>query len=299
MDEARIKTTGGTDLFYRRWGSTDATTTAVIVHGIAEHSGRYHRLAGALVDRGLAVYAPDHEGHGHTAASAGPIRAGASGTDGIVSDIDEVVDLARTETAQDRVLIIGHSMGALLAQAWAERHGAKCSGLVLTGSPGAGAGDSEMAAALAAAVDAGLGDDELDALGMFNAPFEPARTPYDWLSRDEAEVDAAIADPRSGDAMPLTYGFVGNVLRLAVEEMEPSEIARIPSDVPVLLLTGDADPVSSDAANVRVLESRFRDAGLNVDAHYYPGARHEVFNETNRDEVVADLLAWIEGPPRR
>jgi alpha-beta hydrolase superfamily lysophospholipase len=106
-------------------------------------------------------------------------------------------------------------------------------------------------------------------------------------------VDKYIADPYCGDDNPLTYGYAAAVLETIADVMEPSAIERIPRRVPVLLLAGDADPVSENAAQVRELERRLRNAGLEVTARYYAGARHEVFNETNRDEVHADLLAWL------
>ena len=130
-------------------------------------------------------------------------------------------------------------------------------------------------------------------LAVFNDAFEPARTPYDWLSRDPAEVDAYIADPLCGDEMPMTYGFLASLMTLLAGEIEPDAIASIPSTVPVLLLTGAADPASNGAEHVHALEARLRAAGLTVDAIYYPDVRHEVLNEINRDEVEADLRAWL------
>jgi alpha-beta hydrolase superfamily lysophospholipase len=131
------------------------------------------------------------------------------------------------------------------------------------------------------------------ALGMFNAPFEPARTTFDWLSRDAAEVDAYIADPFCGDNHKMTFGFIASLTEMAADSMEVGAIERMPKTLPVLLLTGTADPVSNNSINVRALEKRVRDAGLPVDAIYYESARHEVLNETNRDEVHADIVEWI------
>lgn len=91
----------------------------------------------------------------------------------------------------------------------------------------------------------------------------------------------------------MTYGFVADLLSMAARAMDPAAIAQVPVGLPVLLLTGEADPVSSGAANVRALEQHLRYAGLAVDAVYYPGARHEVLNEVNRDQVHRDLLGWL------
>jgi alpha-beta hydrolase superfamily lysophospholipase len=155
-------------------------------------------------------------------------------------------------------------------------------------------GVAELATGIREAVDAGMADEPLDTLAGFNAAFEPARTPYDWLSRDPEEVDKYVTDPLCGSDLPLTYGFVAEMLETLATAMEPAAIARIPKDLPVLLMTGDEDPVSNGASQVHELEKRLRDAGLDVTAHYYPGARHEILNEINRDEVHADLLEWLD-----
>ena len=168
------------------------------------------------------------------------------------------------------------------------------SAYVLSGTMGPPEGTEEFVAGMRAALDAGMADEPLDALAGYNASDEPTRTSYDWLSRDDDEVDKYIADPLCGDDNPLTYGYVTVLLETIADVMEPSAIARIPTRMPVLLLTGDCDPVSENGAQVRELERRLREAGLDVTARYYAGARHEVLNETNRDEVHRDLVEWLD-----
>ena len=135
----------------------------------------------------------------------------------------------------------------------------------------------------------------LDALGAFNEHFEPARTRYDWLSRDPAEVDAYLADPLCGDDMPLTVPTRPASSRWPSGRRPRRRWPSCPDGLPVLLLSGQRDPVGgADAAQVTALAELLRDRGLPVEQHVYPEARHEVFNETNRDEVVADLLDWLD-----
>jgi alpha-beta hydrolase superfamily lysophospholipase len=295
MDELEFRDRDGVDVFYRRWLPTrKAKLCVLIAHGMSEHSGRYRRVAGLLQDRGYAVYAPDHRGHGRTAKSTGRGRTGPSGLDGALADLAQLSGIAQADQGAVRTVLFGHSMGALLAQAYAERHGTSLSALVLSGSPGADGALRETANAVRQAVDSGLGDQPFAGLSAFNAGIEPARTAFEWLSRDPAEVDAYVADPWCGDSLPMTHGYVAAVMAMAARAMEPGEIARIPVGLPVLLLTGEADPVSNGGANVRALEAHLRYAGLAVDAIYYPGARHEVLNEVNREEVHRDLLAWLE-----
>jgi alpha-beta hydrolase superfamily lysophospholipase len=290
----------GTRVHYRRWlPDGEVRGTVQIVHGASEHSGRYGRLAEALTSRGLAVYAMDLRGHGRTAESSGIGRFGGLGAGAGVDDLVEDVHALQLLIADDHPdvppVLLGHSMGSIIALASAERDGAGLVGLVLSGPIGAAPQLADTVAALEEAVAAGAGDNALDALGAFNQPFEPARTRYDWLSRDPAEVDAYIADPLSGDDMPLTAAYAAGVFRLAVESATPEAIAQLPDDLPVLLLSGRLDPVGgAEAAQVTALAELLRARGLSVEQHVYPDARHEVFNEINRDEVTGDLLTWLD-----
>ena len=295
MDEFTFRDADGVEVFTRRWlPIDDARAVVLVAHGLSEHSGRYARFADALVGAGYAVYAIDHRGHGRTAQSTGVGRAGPNGMDAILDDLHQLSDIAVAETAGLPVVLFGHSMGALVAQAYAERFGGELAALVLSGSGGANDDLGEMAAMIRGAVDGGLADEPMPMLAALNEGFEPARTPYDWLSRDEAEVDAYVADPMCGDDAPPTFGFIAEMMDTAVAAMQPDAIARIPTRVPVLLVTGERDVASSDAANVRELEARLRAAGLDVDARYYADARHELLNELNRDEVTADIVGWID-----
>jgi alpha-beta hydrolase superfamily lysophospholipase len=181
----------------------------------------------------------------------------------------------------------------MIAQGYAERCGDGLAGLALSGTSGPSLELADSGAALQGAVDAGMGDEVLEMLGPFNEQFEPARTPFDWLSRDPAEVDAYIADPLCGDEHRLTYGYVAGLMTMLASAMEPEQIELLPKHLPVLLVTGDRDPVSANGVGVREFEKRLRAAGLDVTAHYYPEARHELLNETNRDEVQEDIITWL------
>jgi alpha-beta hydrolase superfamily lysophospholipase len=285
----------GVEVFYRRWvPDGEARAVVLVAHGMSEHSGRYARLAEALTGRGYAVYAPDHRGHGRTSSSTGVGRVGPSGIEAVLTDLDRLRARAEKEHAAKPVVLFGHSMGALLSQAYVEQYGEGLVGLALSGTPGATDGLEAMVDMMRQAVEGGMGDDPVSALAGFNADAASARTPFDWLSRDEVEVDAYIADPYCGESHPMTYGFLAALMTLTQQAMTPEAIARIPAGLPILLLTGEADPASNMGANVRELEKRMQAAGLRVESLWYPGARHEILNEINREEVTADLLGWID-----
>ena len=287
---------------YRRWqppGETRATVQ--IVHGASEHSARYGRLADALVERGLAVYAMDLRGHGRTAEGTGIGRFGGMGRFGglgVERVLDDVAGLHRVMTHEHpgvHRILIGHSMGSIIALAAAERDGDDLSGLVLSGPIGVAPELVDSVTALDVAVASGMGDQVLDALGAFNQPFEPARTPFDWLSRDPAEVDAYIHDPLCGEEMPLTHAYAAGVFGLAVRAASPEAVADLPDGLPVLLMSGEHDPVGGvDGSRVTALAEMLRARGLPVEQHLYPEARHEVFNELNREAVTTDLLTWLD-----
>jgi alpha-beta hydrolase superfamily lysophospholipase len=286
----------GARLAVRRWTPDGPVRgTVQLVHGLSEHAGRYERLAGALTARGLAVAALDQRGHGLTAESTGPGRFGAGATSDAV--LDDVRDLGQRLAADHPGVprfLLGHSLGSAVALASAERDGADLAGLVLSGPIGVAPHLAAAVPQLEAAVAGGMGEQPMDALGAFNAPFEPARTPYDWLTRDPVEVDAYLADPLCGDDVPPTYRYGAGMFGLVTRAASPEGVAGLPDGLPVLLLAGQRDPVGgTDAAQVVALADLLRDRGLPVDLRVYPDARHEVFNETNRDEVTGDLLAWL------
>ena len=252
-----------------------------LAHGMGEHLLRYEPLAADLTDAGFVVVGQDHRGHGATAGEFGWGALGPGGWDELVRDIGRVSDRVRAEFPELPLVLLGHSMGSFAAQQFVLDASRDLTGLVLTGT--------STLDLLEPAMDF---DGPTD-LSAFNAPFEPARTDYDWLSRDEAQVDAYVADPRCG--FGLTTGDGRQMFVSARQLADPARVGRLRPDLPVYVAVGDQDPVNGQLALVHGLVQRLREAGLtDVTLRVYEGARHEVFNETNRDEVVADLLRWLD-----
>ncbi|MGY2066083.1 alpha/beta fold hydrolase [Blastococcus sp. SYSU DS0619] len=265
-----------------RWDPTGPVRGILqLTHGMGEHLLRYERLAAALTGAGWVVVGQDHRGHGATAQDGRWGDLGPGGWDELVRDIGRLSAHVRADLPDVPLVLLGHSMGSFAAQQYVLDHSAELAGLVLTGT---------------AALDLLEPAMDLDGptdLSAFNAAFAPARTEYDWLSRDEAEVDAYVADPRCGFGLSATDSrqmFVS-----ARQVADPGRLAGLRTDLPVYVAVGDRDPVTGQLALVHGLVQRLRDTGLtDVTLAVYPEARHEVFNETNRDEVVADLLAWLD-----
>ena len=274
----------GTEVGAYRWNpSVDATGIVVINHGMGEHAGRYARLAGALTGAGHVVYAKDHRGHGRTAAATGGLGSlGPGGWPGLVTDIVELVALVKEAHPGLPVVMIGHSMGSFALQQYVLDRSDELAGAILSGT--------SAIDVIAAGIDP---TQEVD-LSAFNAPFEPARTEYDWLSRDPDEVDAYVADDWCG--FGLDADGAASMLASLGECSDPGRLGEIRSDLPILLVSGTADPLAGGGELIELVASRYRDAGVaDVTVALHPDARHEVFNETNRDEITDALIGWIGG----
>jgi len=271
-----------------------------LVHGMGEHGARYERLARALCERGFAVFAADCRGHGQTAASEADLGhfADRDGWEKVVGDVRALGEhVAATHPGVARVLV-GHSMGSFIALDFLTRFGDTVHAAVLSGSAPSAGPLGWIFRALASAERLRLGARGESALlrallfGRFNSAFEPARTPFDWLSRDEDEVAKYIADPRCG--FVLRAGSFADFAAGLSRFQQRRVLSRIPHALPVYLIAGEVDPVGGGAGVTRLAEELGR-AGLErVDVRIYPGGRHEMLNETNRDEVTRDLCAWIE-----
>lgn len=293
----------GGELFVYRWLPQRPPKAVVqIAHGLAEHAGRYARLAQALTDAGYAVYANDHRGHGRRARTPEDLGFFAE-NDGWRRCLDDLWHLNR-RIAGDHpdapIVLCGHSMGSFMAQHFISEHGDAVAGVVLSGSGGK---PSPLAVAgrLVARIERlRLGARGKSALihalsfGAFNKPFEPARTPFDWLSRDRGEVDRYNADPLCGFTASVQLWI--DMLDALGDVTSAKRQARIPKRLPIYVIAGGSDPVGGNTRSVAQLLAAYRQAGLERVAHrFYADARHELFNETNRDEVTRDLVGWLDG----
>ena len=284
-DTFTCRSPDGTQLVGYRWAVDEGQSIAgavVLVHGMGEHLRRYDHVADALASQGFVVYGHDHRGHGASlAATDEPGQLGPNGWSALVDDLNLPIARAKSDQPGLPVLLVAHSMGSFATQQFLLDHGTDVDAVALTGT--AALDLLEPALDLSSDLD----------LSAFNAAFQPARTDFDWLSRDESVVDAYLADPLCGfgiDATSAKEMFAG-ARRLA----DPAEVARMPHYLPLYVAVGSKDPVNAELTLMWALVDRYRAAGLDdVTVRVYDDGRHEILNEINRAEVIDDLLEWLQ-----
>lgn len=268
----------GAKIFTYRWfPSSPVRGVLQIAHGMGEHSLRYRKPLQPLLDAGIAIYANDHRGHGKTAPTKDSL--GDFGPGGFVSLVDDMARLsriARQENPGKKLILMGHSMGSFAAQVYVLDYSELIDGFILSGS---------------AAFD--MLQAPRGGLAAMGEGMAKPRTPFDWLSRDEKEVDAYIADPLCG--FTVTDGSRNSMFAAGATAADPKAHARIRKDLPFYIFAGDRDPVNADMTRLWPLVQRYKSAGImDITTDFYAGGRHEMLNEINRGEVVTNLRNWIE-----
>jgi alpha-beta hydrolase superfamily lysophospholipase len=276
----------------------DAKALVTIAHGLSEHAARYDAFANALTSAGYAVYAEDHRGHGAHARENGSLGDfGAAGYEAIVEDLAVVCDAARTAHPNTPLFFFGHSMGSVLAQRFVQVHGKELAGAVFCGTFGAIDGLDAILGMADAAAQGTAGSEPSTLQGQmfagFNTPFEPKTTGFEWLSRDKTMVRAYADDPLCG--FPLTNAAMASMLHGFANAWNPENEAHVPKALPVLVVAGADDPAGAATGSLQALVARYRSLGVaDLSVSLYPDARHEILNETNRDDVYRDLIAWFD-----
>ena len=271
-----------------------------IVHGVAEHMDRYGHVAQFLNELGWVVCGEDHLGHGRTAREGEyGFFAPSDGWDYVVRDVRRLRELGGAQWPGLPYVLLGHSMGSFLTRTYLIRWPGTLDGVVLSGTGQEPAALVALGRVLAGALSALRGPRYVSpmvsrmSLGAYNKKFRPNRTSADWISRDEAVVDRYLQDPLC--TFQPTVSMFRDMMTGLQFIARGENLARMDPDTPVYFLSGDQDPVGSMGAGVRRVEAMFRAAGCrDVTARLYPGGRHEMFNEINRQQVLEELAGWLE-----
>ena len=295
-----LDSSDGMPLHVNHWPLEHAPRAVLMLaHGMAEHSARYARLAAALNLQGIEVYGHDQRGHGLT-AQHGQLGhfADQNGWSRVVEDLATLNHHIRQQHPQVPIFLLGHSMGSYIAMAYLMRHSSSVHGAILSGSnyqPLALYKVARLIACLERWRQGRRGHSALIeklSFGTFNKAFEPSRTAFDWLSRDEDEVDRYIADPLCGFrcSNQLWLDLLGGL-----QQITPvAHLAQIDPHLPLLIIGGERDPVSQGRRLNDLAGAFGRSGHVRTQLKIYPSARHELLNERNRDDVVHDLIAWLD-----
>ena len=274
-----------------------------IVHGMTEYIGRYHRFMQDMADAGWLVCGHDHLGHGQTSdPSEWGFIAPEKGWEMLCRDAVAFGASVRAEYEAEfgplPLVLMGHSMGSFVARLAAERYAkpGSLAGLIIMGTggpnPAAGAG-----IALAGMIKALRGERHVSklldsmAFGGYNKPFAAEGDPYSWLTKDKAVRDAYRADPLC--TFPFTVSAMGDLIRLTGYANRRAWFARIPAELPILLVSGRDDPVGGMGKGVETVHRKLERAGKNVICRLYEGARHEILNDDCYEEVLGDIRGFL------
>ena len=294
MKKKSFQNAAGEKVVYLEWGVFAPRAAVVIAHGMVEHPARYDDFASFLNEHQIAVYGICHIGHGEDAKILN--HMGKGGFDWCISNLNYLVKLARAE-CRSPVVLLGHSMGSFMSQHYITRYD-NLDGLILSGSTTA-APLVKMGAVLAKVLCA-LSRDKTKpspfmnsmAFGSYNKAFPDARTDFDWLSRDEEQVQKYVDDPLCGGICSVS--FYQNLTAGMASMGKPELLEKINRDLPIYIQGGSMDPVSDMGKGLYALKQQYDSLGVrNVTLDVYEGARHEIFNELNRDEVYRNTLNFI------
>ena len=297
MKSINLDTFDGKIMHVSVWDEVENKLGAVVIsHGMSEHTERYDDFAKFLNKEGYIVLADDHRGHKYNNAGDKGVVDGDSFNQ-TVEDIKTVVEYTKATYGVD-VVLLGHSYGSFLSQRFLELYSDKVRACVLSGTAymknalvGLGKIIANVQKALCGAEKIGYLIDKMS-FGAYNKPFEAQGQQFAWLSRDKEQVAKYEADEYCG--YPLSIGFYASFFN-AIMSMYAEDAKNIRKDIPIFIAVGSDDPVSSNAVLASKLYNFYTQLGIDgTEIKIYEGARHEILNETNRAEVYADMLAFIE-----
>lgn len=278
----------------------DVKAILQIAHGMVEFIDRYDNFANYLSSKGFYVVGNDHLGHGKSIRDDLQLGyfARSKGNLCVIGDMDELRKISQNKYPDVPYFILGHSMGSFLVRQFIERFGEGIKGAIIMGTGYQPTETLSAGIALTAVLRQGRGghyrNKMLDdmALGSYNKKFEPARTKCDWLTKDEAIVDAYIANPLN--QFMFTVNGYYNMFRGIMYCQKKENLEKIPKDLPILVISGEEDPVGEFGKGPKKVAEIYKKTGIkNVTLKLYPEDRHEILNELDKDVVYEDIYNWL------
>lgn len=271
-----------------------------IVHGMAEHIERYDEFANFLAQKGILVVGDDHLGHGKSVKEGGTYGyfCENDAANVLVRDEHRLKKLIQEQYPGVTYLILGHSMGSFILRNYLLRYGTGVEGAIIVGTGAQSNGTLFIARALAAVQRLLLGSKHVSrlldkvAFGSYNKKFRPSKTDFDWLSRDEGNVERYIADPMCG--FVFTVNGFATLFKLIYDCGDAEKLGNMPKNLPVMLIAGADDPVGNYGRSIEKVYQMYLGQGMtNVQMKLYENDRHELLNEIDKDMVYGDVYRWI------
>ena len=309
MKSFTLKMDDGYELCCNRWqpdAEEEIKGVIQLHHGLAEHSLRYDRFGSILAENGYVLNAYDMRGHGRSAEVADKNGTGMfgkladkKGFDRVVADLKAVTDNLKNDFLGKKTILMGHSFGSFVAQGFIEEHGNDIDACILCGTAGPRPALITVGSIAAHVITFFTGKNKcltiMDQLsfGSYNARVENPKTPFDWLSKNELNVEMYKMDNWCG--FPLTNSFFCSMTEGLSKIHKTKNINKIPNTLPVFFIWGSDDPVGSYGETIRKLIDIYKAKGMEkIDQKEYPGDRHEILNEDNKEEVEKDIIDWID-----
>ncbi len=299
--EHKFRALDGANIVYRKHcPDTDIKAIVIIVHGMAEHADRYDDFAAFLNREGFVVYVHDQRGHGKTAGSLENVGflSAYDGWKKITGDLAQMVEISQQDYPGKRVILLGHSMGSFVVRTYLAGKSENVHAAILSGTTGSAGIMGKIGLFLIAIILLFKKKNTPSPLmnklsfGDFNKGFQPARTDFDWLSRDEDVVNQYVADPFCGGIF--SPGFFRDMMKGLEYVNKQKTTAFVRKDLPMYLFSGEKDPVSKNSKLVKEVYELYKSAGISqIEMKIYPEARHETLNEINKDEVYLDVLSYL------
>ena len=308
MKSFMIKMDDGYELSVNRWQPDSEEEIKGVIqlhHGLAEHSLRYDRLGSILAEKGYVLNAYDMRGHGRTAENADKNGTGMfgkladkKGFDRAVLDLKAVIDNLKQDFPEKKIVLLGHSFGSFVSQGFIEDYGNDIDGCILCGTAGPRQALVAVGSFTAKLITFFAGKNNHTALleklsfGSYNNKINPLRTNLDWLSKNQMNVDMYIMDNWCG--FPLTNSFFCSMTEGLLKIHKKSNMKKIPTKLPIFFIYGSDDPVGSYGKTIKDLFNIYKSNGIeNLSIKEYPGDRHEILNEDDKEQVENDIIDWV------
>lgn len=287
------------EVYLKKWYSTEQPKAIVqLAHGMVEHINRYHHFAQFLVNQGIFVYGNDHRGHGHTGEKQGLLGyfAEEDGFGKTVTDLHVITKKIKQDHPDTPLFLFGHSMGSFIARNYLQKYSGEIDGVILSGTGYFPPVKSMVGKRIAAILPPRKESKLMNSLsfGNYNRKIKNKTTSFDWLTGDDSAVQDYIADGHSG-YIP-TARFFYDLMTGLITMNDQTLNQTIRKNLPMLIISGDADPVGDYAKGIWKTAHQYERTGMeNITTMLFTDGRHELLNEVNKEEVFASIYHWLKG----